>query len=170
MGPGTGSDTGVRPGGSRARSTSNVLDCASITFGLARYSEGATGTLTHKGYGSVPYIAPELWRGESATSMSDYALGVVAYEMVTGSLPFTGTDDKVRNGHLKVPPPPTGAPSRIDWAILDCLKKIPSLRPAAEQFNDKLQPSAAADYAEPIRKAWGSWRNAPTNPPVLNQQ
>ena len=113
-------------------------------FGIARYAEVATGTQTHKGYGSLPYIAPEIWRGESATSRSDmYALGVVAYEIVTGSRPFSGTDEEVRHGHLNVTPPPSGAPSRLDWAIMDCLKKMPTLRPTAEQFNDKLEPSAA---------------------------
>jgi serine/threonine protein kinase len=113
-------------------------------FGIARYAEAATGTQTHKGFGSTHYYAPELWRGHSATSQSDmYALGVVAYEMITGRHPFDGTDSEIRDGHLHEEPESTGAPKRLDWAILDCLQKAPELRLTAFQFKEKLAQSAA---------------------------
>ncbi|WP_458116547.1 serine/threonine-protein kinase [Arthrobacter sp. D2-10] len=114
-------------------------------FGIARYADAATGTQTHKGYGSEEYTAPELWRGGRASSRSDmYALGVVAYEMVAGHLPFTGSSQEIYQGHLNETPSTTGAPKRLDWAILDCLKKAPNLRLTAAQFRDKLEPSVAA--------------------------
>ncbi|ABK02399.1 serine/threonine protein kinase [Arthrobacter sp. FB24] len=113
-------------------------------FGIARYAAAATGSLTHKGYGTAAYVAPELWLGQSATSQSDiYALGIVAYEIITGSLPFQGTEAEIAHGHLNVIPPSTGAPARLDWVILDSLSKPPSLRPTAEQFKVKLSQRAA---------------------------
>jgi serine/threonine protein kinase/tetratricopeptide (TPR) repeat protein len=53
-------------------------------FGLA------TGTAESAEFGGTPhYMAPELFRGDKATTASDvYALGVMFYEMVTGRLPF----------------------------------------------------------------------------------
>lgn len=114
-------------------------------FGIARYAEADTSPLTHKGIGSDPYVAPELWRGGRATSESDmYALGVVAYQLLTGSVPFVGKQHEVAQGHVDVDPPSTGAPAKLDWAILDCLKKTPDLRLTAAQFKDKLPTSLEA--------------------------
>ena len=41
--------------------------------------------------GSLHYLAPEIARGEKATSQSDiYALGIVFYELLRGEVPFNG--------------------------------------------------------------------------------
>ncbi|MFF2605824.1 serine/threonine-protein kinase [Arthrobacter koreensis] len=111
-------------------------------FGIAKYAEAVTGTMTHKGVGSYHYVAPELWAGESANSQSDmYALGIVAYEVLTGNRPFEGTSVEVMNGHLTGKPRSTGAPSKLDWAIMDCLAKKPELRPTPAQFASRLTPA-----------------------------
>lgn len=40
--------------------------------------------------GSVHYLSPEQARGSMATKQSDiYALGIILYEMITGSVPLT---------------------------------------------------------------------------------
>jgi serine/threonine protein kinase len=42
---------------------------------------------------STPYAAPERWRSERATAAADvYAVGVMAFEFLTGDLPFPGPD------------------------------------------------------------------------------
>ncbi len=60
-------------------------------FGLTRIAErdGATMRRAYVGYGSLGYMAPELFRGgEGATPAADvYALGILLYEMLVGDLP-----------------------------------------------------------------------------------
>lgn len=58
-------------------------------FGIARFSQSETQTMTDKALGSVHYIAPEQARGEFTSDKADiYSLGVMMYEMLTGQLPF----------------------------------------------------------------------------------
>jgi len=58
-------------------------------FGIARFSQSETQTMTDKAIGSVHYIAPEQARGDYITDKADiYSVGVMLYEMTTGRLPF----------------------------------------------------------------------------------
>ena len=74
-----------------AQGAAKILD-----FGLAKFDSPGQETgiqVTQPGttLGTVAYMAPEQVRAEEADSRSDvWALGVVAYEMLTGRLPFNG--------------------------------------------------------------------------------
>jgi len=51
-------------------------------------------------------MAPELWELKSPTVKTDlYALGCLAYELLAGVQPYTGTGAAVRAGHLTQAPP-----------------------------------------------------------------
>ena len=58
-------------------------------FGIARFLQSETQTMTDKAIGSVHYIAPEQASGDYITDKADISsVGVMLYEMLTGKLPF----------------------------------------------------------------------------------
>jgi serine/threonine-protein kinase len=105
-------------------------------FGLARaYADGRVtqaGAVT----GTVQYLAPEQIRGEPADPRSDlYSLGIVAYELLTGRLPFTGeTAMAVAYKHLsdRVPAPSSvlpDLPAELDGFVAAATDRDRELRP-----------------------------------------
>jgi serine/threonine protein kinase/tetratricopeptide (TPR) repeat protein len=124
-----------------AESGTKVLD-----FGLARTetpaeaTESLAGTrampetLTEKGQilGTVPYMSPEHLHGRAIAPCSDvFSLGIMLYEMVSGSRPFGGdTQAALISSILRdTPPPPSGlvdlAPAGLDGVVTRCLEKDP---------------------------------------------
>jgi hypothetical protein len=103
-------------------------------FGVA-YALGSapltrTGTLP----GTPGYLAPERVSGHAAGPASDlYSLGIVAYECLTGSLPFTGTAMEIALAHQmrSLPPLPAGVPREVDDLIADLTARDPAQRPAS---------------------------------------
>ena len=83
-------------------------------LGLARAFADAKNTRAGAVTGTVQYLAPEQIRGEPADPRSDlYSLGIVAYELLTGELPYTGeTPMAIAYKHLsdRVPKPSRSAP------------------------------------------------------------
>lgn len=62
-----------------------------MDFGIARFARESGRTLSDKAIGSVHYISPEQARGEATDEKTDiYAVGVILYEMLTGTVPFDG--------------------------------------------------------------------------------
>ncbi|WP_277669087.1 serine/threonine-protein kinase [Caproiciproducens galactitolivorans] len=51
-------------------------------FGLSKFVNESTRTMTFKGYGSVLYVAPEAWKNEKNTIQMDiYSMGIVFYQL-----------------------------------------------------------------------------------------
>ncbi len=110
-------------------------------FGISRYAEATTAPDTRKFSMTPPYAAPEQWRWERATSTTDvYALGVVAYELLTGSRPFLGPGpDDFREQHLHdVPPRVQGVPVTLAALVEECLYKPAEARPTAAELERRL--------------------------------
>ena len=84
--------------------------------------------------GTPMYMAPEQIRGETFDGRVDiYALGCMAFEMLTGGLPFTGTIGEVFEAQLERPIPPVSKlredlPRALDAVLLKCVEKRPEDR------------------------------------------
>jgi serine/threonine-protein kinase len=76
-------------------------------FGIARAAEATTISDLGDILGSAKYMSPEQASGEPVGAASDlYSLGVVLYEMLTGSVPFeASTPEEVSAEHAGGPPP-----------------------------------------------------------------
>jgi serine/threonine-protein kinase len=123
-------------------------------FGISRYAEASTSSETHKFAMTPAYAAPERWRFEHATVAADvYALGIMAHEMLVGSLPFPGPDRAdFRSQHLNaVPPVVTDAPPALASLITEALVKAPAARPGPSNLVRRLDrvfaPSSEAAAA-----------------------
>jgi serine/threonine protein kinase len=113
-----------------------------LDFGLARLLDShqidalsqSQRSLTGEGMiaGTLPYMAPELLRGQRGDQRSDiWALGVLLYEMVSGRRPFTGaTGFEVSAGILHQEPEalPSHVPAPLRAIIQRCLEKNPRNR------------------------------------------
>lgn len=71
----------------------NILICNGICkitdFGLAKVASESTRTMSFKGYGTLPYIAPEAWKSEKNTIQMDiYSMGIVFYELALLDYPY----------------------------------------------------------------------------------
>ena len=111
-------------------------------FGIARYAEATTAASTHQGRWTPHYAAPEQWSFERATSATDvYALGVVAYELITGALPFAGPAvEDFREQHLRdAPADLADTPAALAGLIIECLFKAPAARPSAANLAARLE-------------------------------
>jgi eukaryotic-like serine/threonine-protein kinase len=109
-------------------------------FGLARGPKAllATGPSGTRG-GTPDYMAPELWKGEPASTASDvYALGVILYELASGRKPFGRAAGDEERATRK--PPPVN--SQWDRILARCLEPDPARRfGSAGEVAQALAPS-----------------------------
>lgn len=115
-------------------------------FGISRYAEATTEPDTQKFALTPAYAAPERWRSERATSAADlYSVGIMAYEMLSGSRPFAGpTVEDFRHQHLHDDPTRlTGVGSVLAALVDECLYKAAGARPTAANAAARLERLAA---------------------------
>ncbi|MFC4333760.1 serine/threonine-protein kinase [Salininema proteolyticum] len=119
-----------------------------IDFGLVR----RTGDPTRPSHGTPEYTAPEVAAGTPPGTGADvYALGLVLYEMVTGSSAYRGGDMEavLRRQIRKVPVRPDEVAESL-WAVLSrCLHLDPDERPAAAELAADLRNLGSALDAAP---------------------
>ena len=92
-----------------------------IDFGIAGVADSRFAGITTKVAGSLAYMAPEQFEGKGSIASDIYALGVVAFEMLTGVLPTKGAEAKLRTLRPDLPEP-------VAEAILKALSPDPAQR------------------------------------------
>ncbi|MHB2019665.1 MAG: serine/threonine-protein kinase [Candidatus Xenobia bacterium] len=109
-------------------------------FGLAR-GDDLPSLTTNNCMGTPLYMAPELFNGQPATPQSDqYALGIMAYEMLSGTVPYSGDSIMELVAQRIKPPPPLS--ERMSQPLPPGMEQI-VLRMLAFEPKDRF-PSLAA--------------------------
>ncbi|MFT3766979.1 MAG: alpha/beta fold hydrolase [Minicystis sp.] len=127
--------------------------------GVSGLDDSASLTATGALLGTPLYMAPELWRGETATAESDvYALGLLLYELLSGRLPHEGLrPSEIADAVLTKPPPPiraicAGLPQALADVVDRCIRTRREERyPNAEEVRDALEAIRA--FYEPFAGA-----------------
>jgi eukaryotic-like serine/threonine-protein kinase len=117
-----------------------------VDFGIARLAGEVEGRLTAVGtvVGTPAYMSPEQIIGRPGEAPADlYALGCVAYEMLCGRPPFTGSAVELIQHHLNLSPEPPNrlrpdVPPELEALTLALLDKDPEARPTAGQLLSRL--------------------------------
>jgi tRNA A-37 threonylcarbamoyl transferase component Bud32 len=138
-------------------------------FGIAKLLESASPRLTQTDavMGTPAYISPEQAQGQTVDQRSDiYSLGIILYEMVTGSVPFIAdTPLAVLFKHITDPLP---LPSKVKPDVPEAIEKV-ILKALAKNPQDRF--ATASDFIEAWKSALEEARSArrlrETVPPVM---
>ena len=112
-------------------------------FGIAKSGDATQMTATGAVIGTPHYMSPEQAQGHELDYRSDlYSLGIMLYEMLTGSLPYTGSSAlSIGIKHLKEPIPQLTPPAHVYQPLID---KLLAKNPA-DRFQSGEELIAAID-------------------------
>ncbi len=136
-------------------------------FGIARSAEIDRTAETSGVIGTVGYMAPERLHGDPATAASDvYAVGCLLWVVLTGELPYRGSQPEVIVAHDRAPIPrlAVGDPrtAAVNGLLKSLLAKDPRHRPTVRAVRDRIReiradvPPAAVP-AQPPRHRRTAW-------------
>jgi tRNA A-37 threonylcarbamoyl transferase component Bud32 len=132
-------------------------------FGVAKLMSSASATALTAAVGTPSYMAPEQIEGHGVDARSDvFALGILAYELVTGRQPFVGEGwTAVMFQIMNVEPePPTAIdaslPAAVDGVLARSLAKNPNDRTPdvvtfAKELAEALTPRAPVEHREVLK-------------------
>ena len=143
--------------------TLKVLDFGVAKIVAADHSESVVLSSANLVYGTPKYMSPERAGGVGNDPRTDlYSIGCIAFELVVGAPPFTGTSNEVIKAHIQQQPaipsvrkPSAGIPPELDAVILKCLaKKVTERYQTAAELYAALQkvPGYPAPKSPPRRK------------------
>jgi hypothetical protein len=155
-----------------------------VDFGIVKLLDDSGADLTADGVtpGTPRYMAPEQWKNEPITPAADqYALAVVVYLMVTGSVPFDApTAHALMYQHLDRMPAPIhrerdDAPEALSYVIQKALAKNPNdryenLKEFAKAFAEAIRPKSMGETSSSnirTRRGTGSNIGAPVISEIL---
>ena len=120
-------------------------------FGLAVVASSSRHHSLQEVVGTIAYMAPEQLEGNPCMASDQYALAVVVYEWLCGSLPFCGSHREIAQQHLTAAPPPlrkkvSTLPPAVEQVVLRALAKEPCQRFATiKAFAIALQQATSAE-------------------------
>jgi serine/threonine protein kinase len=147
----------VKPSNFLIRSSEDVSgrpDLMLADFGVAK-SASSTASVSQSVRGTPAYMAPEQWEGTPVPATDQYALAIMAYDLLTGHPPFQGGLGQVMYQHLHVTPQPPGTlnprvPADVDTVLLHALAKKPEERFASiSAFARAFQQALPVDSSSP---------------------
>ncbi len=136
-----------------------------LDFGIAKLLDSSVEVITARGMaiGTPRYMSPEQARGDSVDGRADlYAIGLIIYEMLTGTGPFDDSADppEMLLAHLTHQPPRISARvpevgAELDDLVQSLLRKVPSER-----------PSSAYQVAAILKGLGKRWQTVSTDAPT----
>ncbi|MHA7172510.1 protein kinase domain-containing protein [Arthrobacter monumenti] len=148
-------------------------------FGIARLADQVPLTATGQVMGTAQYLAPEQATGQVATGSSDiYSLGVIGYECVAGSRPFSGESQiAIALAQVNDEPPPLSEhlPEPVRALLMSMLAKSPEERPKdAKSLGDAVDAIRRGDIrgaeaAVPAMLLFGAGAGGAVTAPVDEQ-
>ncbi|GES89974.1 kinase-like domain-containing protein [Rhizophagus clarus] len=112
-------------------------------LGISKSATESTNDTNNENYGIIPYMAPEIFKGQKYTKASDiYSLGMIMWELMTGRRPFWD-----RNHDIELiieicdglrPPIVTNAPKGYIELMKECWHEDPNKRPVAIDIYDRI--------------------------------
>ncbi len=149
-------------------------------IGLSKFITASRRSAHTESVGTVYYMAPEISRGRYGKEVDIYALGVIAFEMATGNIPFDGESaGEILMKHLTQPPNLSLLPERLRPVISKALAKDPARRQRStmeflREFEAAVvgrstgrRPQLLAEVAGPARREIRSPRSTHPSEPGL---
>jgi serine/threonine protein kinase len=133
-------------------------------FGIVSIAQSSRSLNTQDGAGTIHYMAPEQIQGKPRLASDQYALGIIAYEWICGSRPFSGTAIEIAMQHSQAQPPslreqvPSLSPA-VEQVVLRALAKDPkdrfaSVREFAEALATAVEQSKPRPVPQKTKEQW----------------
>ncbi len=127
-------------------------------FGIAKLEEAARLTMSGQAVGTPLYMSPEQFAGKASPQSDQYALGMIAYEMIAGRLPFEA-DNLLEIAHWHH----SGAPPGLAGIRADCPPAVAAavhrmLQKSPEARFGSMEEAAAAFEARQFPHGDPHWR------------
>lgn len=110
-----------------------------MDFGISKSKDSINLTISGSFIGTLEYASPEqIESSDKVDRRSDiYSIGILAYEMITGSVPFKGSMTSVINQVVNAPPPPIIISSHTNNELIEIITKAIQKRPEDRYQNAK---------------------------------
>ena len=149
----------LKPSNIMVLETEEGIETTILDLGLAKFRHLHSVSITQTGaaIGTAEYMSPEQGKGLWVDHRSDlYSLGIILYEMLTGTPPFSGQNPiSVIMKHIRESPPPIGeadveVPEQTQQIVLKLLAKEPVDRyQSAEEVVQALNSVASSRFVLP---------------------